>query len=98
MMIASVAKKVNAKMANVSKVVKTTMTAYMMFIVRTISACLRDVRKKKIVDRATNAILKNVSLDVYIKENVQRTKTVLTTIVPFHQVFTCVIYSQFVIC
>ena len=47
---------------------------------------------KVIVDWATNAILKNVSSDVYIKENVQRTKTVLITIVPFHQVIICVIY------
>ena len=86
MMIASVAKKVNAKMAYVFKLVMTIMTAYMMIIVRTISACLRDVRKKKIVDRATNAILKNVSLDVYIKDNVRMAKTVLITIVPFHQV------------
>ena len=54
--------------------------------------------KKVTVDRATNAILKNVSLGVYIKENVRRTRIVLITIVPFHQVFTCVIYSQFVIC
>ena len=92
MMIASVAKKVNAKMAYVFKLVMTIMTAYMMIIVRTISACLRDVRKKKIVDRATNAILKNVSLGVYIKDNVQMAKTVLIIIVPFHQVIICVIY------
>ena len=49
---------------------------------------------KVTVDRATNVILKNVSLDVYIKENVQRTKTVLITIVPFHQVIICVIYCS----
>ena len=47
---------------------------------------------KVIVDRATNAILKNVSLDVYIKDNVRMAKTVLITIVPFHQVIICVIY------
>jgi hypothetical protein len=47
---------------------------------------------KVIVDRATNAILKNVSLDVYIKDNVQRARIVLITIVPFHQVIICVIY------
>ena len=91
-MILSVAKKVNAKMANVSKVVKTIMTAYMMIIVRTISVCPRDVKMKKIVDRATNALLNNVSLDVYIKDNVLMAKTVLITIVPFHQVIICVIY------
>ena len=44
MTIASVAKKVNAKMAYVSKYVKTMMTAYMMIIVQTISACPRDVK------------------------------------------------------
>ena len=47
---------------------------------------------KVIVDRATNALLKNVSLDVCIKDNVQRAKTVLMTFVPFHQVIICVIY------
>ena len=41
-------------------------------------------KDKVTVDRATNAILKNVSLDVYIKENVQRTRIVSITIVPFH--------------
>ena len=49
-------------------------------------------KKKVIVDRATYALLKNVSLDVYIKDNVQRAKTVLMTFVPFHQVIICVIY------
>ena len=51
--------------------------------------------KTVIVDRATNALLENVSLDVYIKDNVRRTKIVLITIVPFHQVIICVIYSPF---
>ena len=92
MMILSVAKKANAKMANVSKCVKTMMTACMMFIVQMISACPRDAKKKKIVDRATNALLKNVSLDVNIKDNVRMAKTVLITIVPFHQVIICVLY------
>ena len=41
---------------------------------------------KVIADWATNAFLKNVSLDVNIKETVWRAKTVLMTIVPFHQV------------
>ena len=91
-MILSVAKKVNAKMANVSKCVKIIMTAYMMIIVLTISACPRDVKKKKIVDQATNALLNNVSSDVYIKDNVQMAKTVLITIVPLRQVILCVIY------
>ena len=91
-MILSVAKKVNAKMANVSKVVKTIMTAYMMIIVQTISACPRDVKKIKIVDRATNALLNNVSLDVYIKGNVRMAKTALMTIVPFRQVIICLVY------
>ena len=90
--ISSVAVKVNASMTNVSKFVKTIMTAYMMIIVQTMSACPRDVKKKKIVDRATNALLNIVSLDVYIKDNVQMAKTVLITIVPFHQVIICVIY------
>ena len=45
-----------------------------------------------IVDRATNALLENVSLDVYIKDNVRMTKNVLITFVPFHQVIICVIY------
>ena len=40
---------------------------------------------------ATNAFLKNVSFDVNIKDNVRRAKIVLMTIVPFHQVNTCVI-------
>ena len=48
--------------------------------------------KTVIVDRATNALLNNVSLDVYIKDNVLMAKTVLITIVPFHQVIICVIY------
>ena len=84
--------KVDASMTNVSECVKTIMTAYMMIIVRTISACPKDVKKKKIVDRATNALLNNVSLDVYIKDNVQMAKTVLMTIVPFHQVIICLVY------
>ena len=92
MTIASVAKKVNAKMAYVSKYVKTMMTAYMMIIVQTISACPRDVKKIKIVDRATNALLTNVSLDVYIKGNVRMAKTVLITFVPFLKVIICLIY------
>ena len=92
MMIASVAKKVNAKMAYVSKYVKTMMTAYMMIIAQTISACPRDVKKIKIVDRATNALLTNVSLDVYIKGNVRMAKTVLITFVPFLKVIICLIY------
>ena len=86
MKILNVAKKVNAKRANVSECVKTIMTAYMMIIVQTISACPRDVKKIKIVDRATNALLSNVSSDVYIKDNVRMAKTVLITIVPFQKV------------
>ena len=78
--------KVNAKMANVSECVKTIMTAYMMIIVLTIYACPRDVKKIKIVDRATNALLTNVSSDVYIKDNVRMAKTVLITIVLFQKV------------
>ena len=89
MKISSVAVKVNALMTNVSKFVKTIMTAYMMIIVQTMSACPRDVKKKKIVDRATNALLNIVSLDVYIRDNVRMAKTVLITIVPFHQVNMC---------
>ena len=92
MMIASVAKKVNAKMAYVFKLVMTIMTAYMMVIVQMISACPRDVKKIKIVDRATNALLTNVSLDVYIKGNVRMAKTVLITFVPFLKVIICLIY------
>ena len=92
MKISSVAKKVNAKRANVSKCVKTIMTAYMMIIVQTISACPRDVKKIKIVDRAMNALLSNVSLDVYIKDNVRMAKTVLITFVPFLKVIICLIY------
>ena len=92
MKISSVAKKVNAKRANVSKCVKTIMTAYMMIIVLTIYACPRDVKKIKIVDRATNALLSNVSSDVYIKDNVRMTKTVLITFVPFLKVIICLIY------
>ena len=84
--------KVNASMTNVSECVKTIMTAYIIIIAQTISACPRDVKKIKIVDRATNALLNNVSLDVYIKDNVRIAKTVLITIVPFHQVIICVIY------
>ena len=47
---------------------------------------------KVIADRATNAFLKNVSLDVNIKETVWRAKIVLMTIVPLHQVIICLIY------
>ena len=39
-----------------------------------------------IADSATNAFLKNVSLNVNIQETVRRAKNVLMTIVPFHQV------------
>ena len=42
--------------------------------------------KTLIVDWATNALLENVSLDVYIKDNVQMAQIVLTTFVQFHQV------------
>ena len=86
MKISSVAVTVNAKMANVSKYVKTLMIAFMMIIAQTISACPRDVKKIKIVDRAMNALLSNVSLDVYIKDNVRMAKTVLITIVLFQKV------------
>ena len=92
MMIAIVAVKVDASMTHVSKCVKTMMTAYMMIIVQTISACPRDVKKIKIVDRAMNALLSNVSLDVYIKDNVRMAKTVLITFVPFLKVIICLIY------
>ena len=44
MKISSVAVQVNASMTNVSKFVKTIMTAYMMIIVQMISACPRDVK------------------------------------------------------
>ena len=91
--IVIVAKKVNAKRANVSKVVKTILTAWMMINVGTKSACPRVVKKIEIVDRTTNAILKHVSLDVNnIKDNVRMAKTVLMTIVPFHQVIICLVY------
>jgi hypothetical protein len=49
---------------------------------------------KVIVDRTTNALLNNVSLDVNIKDNVRMAKTVLITFVPFHQVIICVIYCS----
>ena len=42
---------VNAKMANVSKVVKTIMAAHMKINVGTKSVCLRDVNLIEIVDR-----------------------------------------------
>ena len=91
--ILSVAKTVNAKKANVSKFVKTILTAWMMINVGTKSACPRVVKKIEIVDRTTNAILKHVSLDVNnIKDNVRMAKTVLMTIVPFHQVIICLVY------
>ena len=90
--ILSVAKKVNAKEANVSKFVKTILTAWMMINVGTKSACPRVVKKIEIVDRTTNAVLKDVSLDVNNKDNVRMAKTVLTTIVPFHQVIICLVY------
>ena len=77
---------VDASMTNVSKLVKTIMTAHIKINVGTKSACPRNVlvEEIKIVDRATNAFLKNVSLDVNIKETVRRAKNVLMTIVPFH--------------
>ena len=52
-------------------------------------------KKTVIVVRATNAILKNVLLDVYMINTVRRAKNVLMTIVPFHQVIVCVIYFPF---
>ena len=48
--------------------------------------------KTEIVDQATNALLENVSLDVYIKDNVRMAKTVLITFVPFLKVIICLIY------
>ena len=90
--ILSVAKMVNAKEANVSKFVKTILTAWMMINVGTKSVCPRDVINIQIVDRTTNALLKNVSLDVNNKDNVRMAKTVLMTIVPFHQVIICLVY------
>ena len=53
---------------------------------------LQFATNKVIVDQATNVIQKNVSLGVYIKDNVQMAKTVLITIVPLRQVILCVIY------
>ena len=47
--ILSVAKKVNATMANVSKLVKTIMTAWMMIIVWTICACPKQVSAEGLV-------------------------------------------------
>ena len=91
--ILSVAKTVNAKEANVSKFVKTILTAWMMINVGTKSVCPRDVINIQIVDRTTNALLKHVSLDVNkIEDNVRMAKTVLMTIVPFHQVIICLVY------
>ena len=56
--------------------------------------CSRVVKKIEIVDRTTNALLKNVSLDVNnIKDNVRMAKTVLMTIVPFHQVYFLIWHS-----
>jgi hypothetical protein len=63
-----------------------------MINVGTKSVCSRVVKKIEIVDRTTNAILKNVSLDVNNKDNVRMAKTVLMTIVPFHQVIICLVY------
>ena len=66
----------------------------MMINVGTKSACPRVVKKIENMDWTTNAILKNVSLDVNnIKDNVRMAKTVLMTIVPFHQVIICLVYS-----
>ena len=83
---------VNAKMANVTNLVKTTMTAHLKINVGTKSACQRYVEEIKIVDRATYALLKNVLLNVNVKKTVRMAKTVLTTIVPSHQVIICLIY------
>ena len=44
------------------------------------------------MDRATNALLENVLLDVNKTKTVQTAKTVLMAIVTFHQVIICVIY------
>ena len=48
--------------------------------------------KTVIADWATSAFLNIVLLDVNIKETVHRTKYVLKTIVPLHQVIICMIY------
>ena len=53
---------------------------------------LHFAANKGIVDQATNVIQKNVSLDVYIMNNVRMAKIVSITIVPFHQVIIYVIY------
>ena len=81
-----------ALMANVSKLVKTIMTACIKINVGTKSACPRDVKYIEIVDRTTNALLIDVLLNVNIKKTVRMAKTVLMTIVPFHQVIICMIY------
>ena len=97
---------VNAAMTNVSKDVKTTMTAHLKINVGTKSACPRNVKYMKIVDQATNALLKNVSSDVAWRtgyytpgldfmDHVGMAKNVLMTFVLFHQVIICGIYFFF---
>ena len=84
---------VNAKMANVTNLVKTTMTAHLKINVGTESACQRYVEEIKIVDWATYALLENVLLGVVtMKETVRMAKTVSMSIVLFHQVIICLIY------
>ena len=87
-----VALTVSVRITNVFHNAKTHKIVKMVNFVQKEDVFLPIATNKMIVDWATNVILKNVSLDVYIKENVQRTKTVLITIVPFHQVIICVIY------
>ena len=79
------------RISNVFYDAKTVKIVKMVNFVQKEDVFLPIATNKVTVDRATNAILKNVSLGVYIKENVRRTRIVLITIVPFHQVIICVI-------
>ena len=58
---------------------------------RIISAIQAFATSKLIVDKATNAFSKLASFDVKITKTVLKTRIALMTIVPFHQVFICVI-------
>ena len=58
---------------------------------RIISAFQAFAISKLIVDKATNVFLKLAELDVKMTKTVQKTSIAMMTIVPFHQVFICVI-------
>ena len=78
------------RMTNVFHDAKTVKIVKEMSFVPKENVFLPIAKKIVIVDQATNALIKNVSLDVKkIKQAVMRAENVLMAFVPFHQVILC---------